>query len=480
MAGLRSRGLPARYVDVLLIAHGGMADVYRATDSVLSRVVAVKVLADRYAADDDFRARFTREALTAASLSHPNVVTIFDVGEHNGTPFIVMEYLAGGSLADRLRDGPVPHDAATAWLDQAAVALDAAHAAGIVHRDIKPGNLMLDDDGDVHVSDFGIARAAAHDPLTHTGTILGSSGYMAPEQARGEPATSASDRYGLACVAFELLTGSRPFVANSPTAEALLHATEPPPHASVVEPSLPAAVDSVLLRALAKSPDVRPPSAQALIKGLRDALREDDAPTRLIPAPVHDAPARVQRKSLRGVALVAALLALAGAGTAVGLALNSGGDDRPRTVVITETMPGTTRVRTVTVENPPPADPPPPPAPTQPPPPPAEPARSSASAAADNDRAYQLMLNEDFEGALPILEGAYGTLAGSGTTAEAYTAYNLAFTRFALGSCHDVVALLDRSESIQGERKEISRLRKRAEKSCDGDSTGQGEGKGDD
>ncbi len=277
MAGLRSRGLPARYVDVLLIAHGGMADVFRATDAVLGRVVAVKMLADRYAADDEFRARFTREALTAASLSHPNVVTIFDVGEHDGTPFIVMEYLAGGSLADRLRDGPVPHDTAIAWLDQAAVALDAAHAAGIVHRDVKPGNLLLDDDGEVHVSDFGIARAAAHDPLTSTGTILGSSGYMAPEQARGEPATSASDRYALGCVAFELLTGRRPFEAESPTAEAMLHASEPPPRASELEPSLPAAVDAVLLRALAKSPDARPRSARALVSGLREALLDDDA-----------------------------------------------------------------------------------------------------------------------------------------------------------------------------------------------------------
>ena len=379
-----------------------------------------------------------------------------------------MEYLAGGSLADRLRDGPVPQDTAIAWLDQAAVALDAAHAAGIVHRDVKPGNLLLDDHGEVHVSDFGIARAAAHDPLTSTGTILGSSGYMAPEQARGEPATSASDRYALGCVAFELLTGRRPFEAESPTAEAILHASQPPPRASEIEPSLPAAVDAALGRALAKSPDARPRSSKALVSGLRAALLEDDAPTRFIPPSGNDAPTGVRRNNRRPVALVAAALALAGAGTAAALALSSGGGDQPRTVVVTETGPGTTQVQTVTVSSPPPS------------PPPAAPSRSSSSAAAANDQAYELMLDEDFEGALPILEDAYGALAGSGTTAEAYTAYNLAFTRFTLDSCNDVVALLDRSESIQGERKEISRLRKRAEKSCDGDSSGHGKGEGDD
>jgi eukaryotic-like serine/threonine-protein kinase len=452
-----------------------MADVYRATDSVLGRVVAVKMLAHRYAWDDDFRARFTREALTAASLSHPNVVTIFDVGEHEGTPFIVMEYLGGGSLADRLREGRVPHEMALAWLAQAARALDAAHAAGIVHRDVKPANLLLDDDGEVHVSDFGIARAAAHDPMTSTGTILGSSGYMAPEQARGEPATTASDRYALGCVAFELLTGRRPFVADSPTAAAMLHASEPPPHTSELVPSLPRAVDAVFFRALAKDPDARPKSAQALVSGLQQALQDDDAPTRLIPTRAHDPPMSVRRTSRRPVAFIAGLLALAGAGTAAALVLSSGGDDRPLTVVVTETGPGTTQVQTVTVESPPPAAPPPSP----PSPPPATPSRSSSSAAAANDRAYEMMLNEDFEGALPILEDAYATLAGSGTKPEAYTAYNLAFTRFALGSCHEVLTLLDRSESIQGDRKEISRLRHRAEKSCDG-KRGREDGEGDD
>jgi serine/threonine-protein kinase len=379
----------------------------------------------------------------------------------------------------------VPHGTAITWLDEAAGALDAAHAAGIVHRDVKPDNLLLNDSAEVHVSDFGIARAAAHDPLTSAGTILGSSGYMAPEQARGEPATPASDRYALGCVAFELLTGRRPFEADSPTAEAMLHVTEPPPHASELEPSVPTAVDAVLFRALAKNPDVRPPTAKALVHGLREALAhglpetlvEHDAPTRRISAPASDPPTRVSRGNRRPVALVAALLALAGAGTAAGLALSSDRQDEPRTVVVTETRQGTTQVRTVTVESPPAPEPPSPQPPRSQPPPPAAPSRSSSAAAA-NDRAYAMMLNEDFEGALPILEDAYGALAGSGTTAEAYTAYNLAFTRFALGSCRDVLVLLDRSEAIQGERREISRLRHGAEKSCD--AKGGSEDGGDD
>ena len=186
MAGLRPRGLPERYDGVSFVARGGMADVYRATDSSLA--ASWQSSARRpLRGGRRFRTRFTREALTAAWLSHPNVVTIFDVGGHDGTPFIVMEYLAGGSLADRLRDGRVPPDTAIAWLYQAAMALDAAHAAGIVHRDIKPGNLLLDDDGEVHVSDFGIARAAAHDPLTYTGTILGSSGTWRPSRRAASP-----------------------------------------------------------------------------------------------------------------------------------------------------------------------------------------------------------------------------------------------------------------------------------------------------
>src|SRR5919197_4818595 len=217
--------LPARYRGPYRIGRGGMGEIFRATDSVLGRAVAVKILGERYAEDEAIRSRFTREALAAARLSgEPNTVTIFDVGEHHARPYIVMEYLGGGSLDDVLRRGGAqPPRQVFAWLEQTGRALDAAHERGVVHRDVKPGNLMLDRDGNVYVADFGIASAAGMDSLTVTGTVLGTAGYLSPEQAQGERATPASDRYALAVAAFELLTGSRPYEAESPTAEAAAH-----------------------------------------------------------------------------------------------------------------------------------------------------------------------------------------------------------------------------------------------------------------
>jgi serine/threonine-protein kinase len=460
------RGLPARYAHVQLIARGGMADVYRATDTTLRRTVAVKVLAERYASSGDVRTRFRREALTAASLSHhPNVVTIFDVGECDEGPYIVMEHLQG-SLAGRLGRGVlVPHAQALAWLGQAARALDAAHAAGIVHRDVKPSNLLVGDDGEVRVSDFGIARAAEDDTLTSTGTILGTSGYMSPEQARGAGATSASDRYALGCVAYELLTGERPFQGESAAVELTLHAGAPPPRASAAEPSLPRAVDEVLLDALAKDPAARPRTAAALVARLSNALAGEGWPGATAATMPIEPPRRRPRRGRVPVA-AGALVAHAGAGVAVGLLVATGGDRPAATVVLTETRvqrvtattPAETVTRTVTVERPAQA----------PPGPNGGGGDSLAAAAAENDRAYARIREGDFRGALPLLESAYRSLAGSGTTAEAYTAYNLALTRLALGSCDGAVTLLERSQAIQGERKEIGKLQRRAEHACRG------------
>lgn len=268
--------LPPRYHEPQRIGHGGMGEIYRARDEMLGRRVAIKILADRYAQDESVRARFKREALSAARLSsEPHVVDIYDVGEWNDRPFIVMEFLPGGSLEDVLRrEGAPDPGQALVWLEQAARALDAAHAQGVVHRDVKPANLLLDHEGDVHVADFGIATAAGLDSMTRTGTVLGTAGYLAPEQALGERATPASDRYGLAIVAFELLTGSRPFSGDTPAVEASAHVHAPVPNASSRRSDLPPQVDAVFHRALAKDPAQRHESCAELVADLRRALFE--------------------------------------------------------------------------------------------------------------------------------------------------------------------------------------------------------------
>src|SRR5687767_8918353 len=251
--------LPPRYENARQIGRGGMGAIYLAEDRDLGRQVAVKLLDDRFAGDEQLRLRFKREALTSARLGgNARVVTIFDVGEWEGRPYIVMEYLPGGTLADRAREGPVDHGTALAWLAQAAEALDAAHGEGIVHRDVKPANLLFDARGDLAVGDFGIARAADDTMgMTAAGTVLGTAGYLSPEQAMGRPATPASDLYALGIVAYELLTGGRPFERSSTTAEAAAHIHEPVPPASQRGVGLSPAVDRVFDRALAKDPAER-------------------------------------------------------------------------------------------------------------------------------------------------------------------------------------------------------------------------------
>jgi eukaryotic-like serine/threonine-protein kinase len=453
--------LPPRYRRQERVARGGMGEIYRAEDAVLARTVAVKLLSERFADDEGIRRRFTHEALAAARLSNaPGIVTIFDVGEHEGRPYIVMEYLPGGSLADRLAaEGAQPPGRVLGWLRQAAGALDAAHRLGIVHRDVKPANLLLDDDGNVSVADFGIASAAGLDSFTAAGTVLGTAGYLAPEQARGERATPASDVYALGIVAFELLTGSRPFKNDSATAEAAAHVNAPVPAASTRNRELPPEVDGVFATALAKNPDDRFPSATDLVEELRAAL--DRAAGRTVIAAPAVTPARRSLLPLAAAAAVA--LALGGALLAAVLV---GGDDNrqatrptpPTTVKETVTLQGTTVVQTVTTA---PAAPT-----TTATEPPTTAAAPEGDAASLNDRGFELMRAGDYEGALPLLEQAVAGLSDTGSLTEAYASYNLAFTRLALGRCDGVLDLLDRSEEIQGSRKEISRLRKDAEKAC--------------
>src|SRR4051794_32695994 len=312
--------LPERYRVTRRIASGGMATVYACEDQLLGRLVAVKVLAPAFATDESALARFQREARAVARVSdHPHVVTIYDIGEYEGNAFIVMEYFAGGTVAERLRTGdPVPRPTVLAWLDEAASALDHAHAAGIVHRDVKPPNLLLDANGRLAVGDFGIARMATDVNVTSTGTVLGTAAYLSPEQALGKPATSASDRYALAVVAYELLTGERPFRAEHPAAQARAHVEAPPPESGVST-----GVDRVLWRGLDKDPERRWPTACDMVEALEDALGEEAEPTP-VPAtaptaPVHRAaPVAAARSRSWGPVLAAALIVglIAGGGLA--------------------------------------------------------------------------------------------------------------------------------------------------------------------
>lgn len=274
--------LPDRYRVIRHLANGGMASVWEAHDELLDRAVAVKLLASHLGEDDRARRRFQREARAAAGLSsHPNVVTIYDVGEHQRRVFMVMEIMRGGSIGDALKSGrELPLKLKLRWLREAGAALDTAHDMGVVHRDIKPGNLLLDEHDRLGVADFGIARVAWEDQLTATGQVLGTAAYLSPEQALGEAAQPASDRYALAVVAYELLTGSRPFEADHFAAQARAHVEDPVPPASTRAPELSRAVDAVLERGLAKTPEDRWESAAAFVDALDRTLTEDTAPTR--------------------------------------------------------------------------------------------------------------------------------------------------------------------------------------------------------
>ena len=458
--------LPERYARPRLVGRGGMGEIYAAHDRELDRQVAIKILDEGVAAGSDLGPRFRREALTAARLSgEPHVVTIFDVGEHHGRPFIVMEFLPGGTIAEQAREGPVPHEQAVDWLAQAATALDAAHARGVVHRDVKPANLMLDARGRVAVVDFGIARANDQTAgMTAPGTVLGTAGYLAPEQAQGLGATEASDRYALAVVAFELLTGGRPFERGSTTAEAAAHIHDPVPAASQRGVGIPPAVDRVFERALAKDPATRYPTAAAFVEDLERALGTGAAPAaRTVPlAPA--APAR--RRAWPAAALVAVALAVAlllGVGNAAALhpgpdaeprePAPAGGGEAPITQEVTIEGEPTTVVQTVT-------EPPPEEEQGEEAPQPGSSDLSPSEAAALNDEAFASHMQQgDYAGALPLLERAVPALRGTHSADfpyEAYAEYNLGKTLAELDRCDEALPHLERSEELQGSRGPIT------------------------
>ena len=403
--------LPDRYRVRRRLATGGMASVWCAEDLVLGRTVAVKVLAERFAYDDMAMRRFKREARAAARVStHAHVVTIYDVGdleadardvESVARPFIVMEYLAGGTVADAIRVGAVRRQEAVRWIREAASALDHAHARGIVHRDIKPANFLLNRSRVLHVADFGIARLVSEDTITSTGELFGTAAYLSPEQALGREATGASDRYSLTVAAFELLAGERPFEAQHFAAQARQHIEDERPYASERDRTLPPTVDEVLIRGMAKEPDERFETAGEFVDALETALsggiavttqrpasqrRRSRAPGHHLgvpavgasangggrgalprtrqtgswhrPSPAHSSPAHTgswsaassiqrgssaRRRTGRLVALVALLVAIGGVG-ALALAGLGGGSKHPTTAASRGTTPVKTTV----------------------------------------------------------------------------------------------------------------------------------------
>jgi tRNA A-37 threonylcarbamoyl transferase component Bud32 len=251
------------------LGKGGMAEVYRATDTKLARTVAVKVILEKHAVEEHFLERFLREARLVASLEHPNILPVYDFGEENGMPFLVMPYLPGGSLRERLKAGPVPLSLASSWIAQLADALDAAHAAGVLHRDVKPANVLLGKDDRLFLADFGIAKMReSQTGLTATGVVVGTPIYMAPEQAQGQPASPATDRYALAVVAFEILSGRPPFEGESALSLMHQHVSIPPPLLSARVAGLPDGLDAVLTKALSKDPAARPSTCRALAEAV--------------------------------------------------------------------------------------------------------------------------------------------------------------------------------------------------------------------
>nr|MBA2529478.1 Stk1 family PASTA domain-containing Ser/Thr kinase [Euzebyales bacterium] len=271
--GASRRVLSGRYVLRGLLGQGGMADVELAYDEVLDRQVAVKILHQRYSDDPSFLERFKREARAAASLNHPNMVAVYDTGEQDGRPFIVMEYVPGRSLRDVLRSENILPGRAAEIAGDAAMALHYAHDRGLVHRDIKPANIMLSDEGQVKVTDFGIARAMNAETVTQTAAVFGTAAYISPEQAQGATVDRRTDIYSLGVVLYELLTGRQPFTAESAVGLAYKHVSEDPIPPAQLNEEVSPPMEAVVMKAMAKNPDNRYPDARSLAADLERAAQ---------------------------------------------------------------------------------------------------------------------------------------------------------------------------------------------------------------
>src|SRR5918997_2202237 len=270
MSETRRTVLDDRYDVVRPLGSGGMGEVYLARDRVLGRDVALKVLRKQYAGDGEFAERFKREAMSVASLSHPNIVQVYDRGEtEEGSSYIAMEYVPGGTLKERIsREGSLEAADAAGLGAQVAEALGAAHDRGMVHRDIKPQNVLLAARGGAKVADFGIARAGSSATISRTGSVMGTAGYMSPEQALGKPATPESDLYSLGVVLYEALTGQLPYTAESPVAVSMKHLNEPLRPPIELNPRIPRGMNALVKKLLAKDPEDRYANAEELADDL--------------------------------------------------------------------------------------------------------------------------------------------------------------------------------------------------------------------
>jgi serine/threonine protein kinase len=323
--------IAGRYELEKLVGSGGMSNVFRAHDRLLERTVALKILHEQYTRDDDYVERFRREARAVAQLTHPNIVTVIDRGEQDGRQFIVFEFVEGENLKEVIAHGQVPVREAVGLALQVARALSFAHRRGLVHRDVKPQNVLLNEDGQAKVTDFGIARSLDVQGVTQTGTVLGTSDYIAPEQARGQKVDPKTDMYSLGAVLYELLTGDVPFAGDNFVAVAMRHVNEPAPSVLEHRPDCPVRLDLAVRRAMAKDPADRFESMDDFASELETCLAEvdgrtDEGATMIVPAARPRRRPRAPRR--RRVPVVPLLLAgLMAAAVAVGafLLVDDGG-----------------------------------------------------------------------------------------------------------------------------------------------------------
>jgi eukaryotic-like serine/threonine-protein kinase len=346
---MRGKIVDGRYVLGESLGSGGMGEVYLAHDEVLDRDVALKVLRSHYAGDEEFAARFRREARSAASLSHPNIVQVYDRGETgDGTSYIAMEYVPGGTLKEQIeRRGPFGDRETAAVGAQIADALGAAHERGVIHRDIKPQNVLVTDSGDLKVTDFGLARAASAATSSASGTIFGTAGYISPEQALGEPVGPRSDLYSLGVILYEMLTGELPFTADNSIAVCMKHVTEPPRPPKHLNPEISDGMDALVVNLLAKNPAGRYASATELLDDL-DRVRDGLAPVLTLEAttqPLGEAPhsalrrvAVARRRRASRTLAVAAVAMLALLGTFLFGLLRDGHGTVPRAQGVARTL----------------------------------------------------------------------------------------------------------------------------------------------